>query len=218
MRYAILVCALLAWAYASSADGVDLAGTWYVLVHYRDAASAHPDRERWEDRVWVFARERAGWRWSEYPIVRFADESGRFERSAAGRSARTLRFWEPNPAQRADIADGLQVAARGARHKTLRGSDAEGWASVPPRSTGSALALTYLEVWRVASASALPVFERSDSLSGALTDSLEGRARYATESVRGDGALLTGRYERDGTRRGTFRMMRSGAIEAAGSR
>jgi hypothetical protein len=218
MRHAVLVCALLWWANASSAGGVDLSGTWYVLVHYRDAASAHPDRERWEDRVWVFAREHTGLRWSEYPVVLFEDESGRFERSAGGQSARTLRFWEPSPAQRAEIANGLQVAARGARHKTLRGSDAAGWASAPPRSAGSASALTYSEIWRVESASELPVFDRSDALGGAVTESLEGRTRYETVSVRGDGVLLEGRYERDDTRRGTFRMMRSGAIEAAARR
>jgi hypothetical protein len=216
--YAILACAVLSWAHASNAEGVDLSGTWYVLVHYRDAASAHPDRERWEDRIWVFARESADLSWSEHPIVIFEDETGRFERASSGQSARTLRFWQPNPAQRADIADGLQVASRGARQKTLRGSDAEGWASKPARSTGSASALTYSEIWRVEFASELPVFERSDFMTGALSESLEGRTRYATESVREGGALLVGSYERDGTRRGTFRMMRSGAIEAPGRR
>jgi hypothetical protein len=51
-------------------------------------------------------------------------------------------------------------------------------------------------------------------LSGARSDSLEGRTRYATDAVHRDGDLLVGVYERDDTRRGTFRMMRSGALGA----
>ena len=64
---------------AASAE-LDLEGTWHVLVHYRDAKTANADTERWEDRLWVFEAAGDRLRWTEFPIVVFDDESGRFER------------------------------------------------------------------------------------------------------------------------------------------
>jgi murein DD-endopeptidase MepM/ murein hydrolase activator NlpD len=45
-----------------------------------------------------------------------------------------------------------------------------------------------------------------------MTETLEGVTRYSTQSIE-EGGLLRGRYERDGTEEGTFRMMRSGGTE-----
>jgi hypothetical protein len=197
-----------------SADEVQLAGTWYVLVHYKDAATGNPDAERWDDRVWVFERKGGRLRWTEYPIAVFRDETGRFERRSTGQYARILHHWEPSPAQRTDIADGLQVNTRGSKRKTLRGSDAAGWSSDRARGAASASTLSYSEVWSVEGLPDRPVFSRSDFLSGVQTGSMEGVTRYATISVSKGGDLLTGTFERDDSRRGVFRMMRSGAVGA----
>ena len=55
------------------AQPFDIAGTWYVLVHYKDDAAGNPDAERWDDRVWVFERKGSRMRWTEYPIAVFRE-------------------------------------------------------------------------------------------------------------------------------------------------
>jgi len=199
---------------AAAAGSVDLVGTWYVLVHYKDDGSPNPEQERWEDKVWVFEKKGSRMRWTEYPIVVFDDETGRFERRHTGQYARVLHYWEPDAGQRADIADGLQVNPRGSKKKTLRGSDAKGWASGRASTVASASVVTYSELWQVEGMPTKPVFSRSDYLSGARTDNMEGLTRYATAEVREGGDLLVGTYTRDGRRHGTFRMMRSGEAGA----
>jgi hypothetical protein len=194
------------------AAALDLAGTWHVLVHYKDSQSTHPERERWEDRVWVFATQGDRLEWTDYPIVVFADESGRFERLGGNRASRVLAHWEPSPAQLAQIREGLEINPRGSKTKTLRQTPG-GWTS----STGrpgyqSARFITYQETWTVEGLPDAPVFTFDDVLGSASAESFEGRTRYETTAVEEGGALLRGDYERDGAREGTFRMMRSGAV------
>lgn len=208
--FAAFACALLA---ASATPGLELGGAWHVLVHYTDAASGSREQPDWQDEVWVFESKGGDLRWTVYPIALFDDESARFERDAAGRTGRVPRAWQPNAAQRADIADGLRVDPRGAKRKTLRGSPGEGWSSEPAGASGSASLLTYAEIWRIDGPTERPVFSRTDSLSGAGAEALEGTARYTTRAVRDAGALIEGVFERDGSLRGTFQMRRSGGVE-----
>ena len=111
---------------AAPTAAVDLIGSWHVLIHYKDAVTEHPERERWEDRIWVFQREESRLRWIDYPIVVFEEQSGRFEQLGSNRASRVLHFWEPNAVQLTQIRAGLEINPRGSRNKTLRGSDAEG--------------------------------------------------------------------------------------------
>lgn len=207
-----LPTAVLAWALVPCAAGaVDLVGTWHVLIHYKDGATNHPERERWEDRIWEISRKGDRLEWTEYPIVVFDDSSGRFERQGTNRASRVLHYWEPNEAQLAQIREGLEINPRGSRTKTLRGSPEKGWTS----STGrpgyqSARFITFTETWSIEGPPDAPVFTFDDVMGSASTESFEGRTRYAVESVESGGDVLRGRYERD-EREGTFRMMRSGA-------
>ena len=105
------------------AEAPDVLGAWHVLVHYEDAASSDAERKRWDDRAWVFEREGDRLRWTEYPIVVFDAETGRFESDRSNRASRTLRHWQPDEAQRADIKDGLVVNERGMAAVTLRRSE-----------------------------------------------------------------------------------------------
>ena len=95
---------------AHAAGAVELEGTWYVLVHYRDARSSNPGALRWEDRVWHFQREGERLLWTDYEIVHFVDARGRFERDR-----RVLGPWEPSRSQRREIERGLFASPRGAR-------------------------------------------------------------------------------------------------------
>ena len=190
----------------------ELIGSWHVLAHYKDSATEHPDRERWVDRVWKFEREGDKLKWSDYPIVVFDDSSGRFERLGTNRQSRVLAFWEPSAGQLANIQAGLEVNKRGAKSKSLKLVDG-GWTSAGRARPGSMTAISYVETWTIDGLPGLPVFQRADSLSSGMTETLEGATRYTTTSVSGDGLLLHGRFERDGTQEGTFRMMRSGGTQ-----
>lgn len=211
----------IAWLLALSltiapmASAIDLVGTWYVLVHYRDDASGKPDAMRWEDRIWVFERSGDDLVWKDFPIVVFSDDEGRFERTRTGYS-RVIGAWEPNPDQRAQIASGLEVNTRGLKIKTLRGSDATGWKSAGSAQATSANIITYAETWGLRDPSGKPVFLRNETLGSAGMESLEGGARYETERVAADGSELSGSFERDGSRHGSFRLLRAGAVSDVG--
>jgi hypothetical protein len=210
--------ALLLAGPAFGESAVDLVGTWHVLVHYKDDNAPHPERERWDDRIWVFDRVGDRLRWREYPIVVFSDESGRFERRSSGQYARILGSWEPNDRQQAQIAAGLEVNPRGMKSKSLRGSDAEGWRSHSRPARASASVISYVEHWSIASVEDRPVFTREDQLGAERTEDLVGITRYTTGSIDPGGGVLRGAFERDGTRHGTFRMTRSGkATDVKGS-
>jgi murein DD-endopeptidase MepM/ murein hydrolase activator NlpD len=208
----ILAAAMLALAVPAAAEPVELEGTWYVLVHFKDDNAPNPEQDRWDDKVWSFEKKGRRLKWTEYPIVVFDDEAGRFERRNTGQYARILHYWEPNAAQRSDIRDGLQVNSRGSKQKSLRGSDAKGWSSARQTSAASASVVTYQEIWSIEGMPSLPVFERADYMGGGRSDSLEGLTQYATTKVEGD--VISGSFERDGTRHGTFRMMRAGEVGA----
>jgi hypothetical protein len=199
-------------AAAEPAPDLDLVGTWHVLVHFTDANAGNPEAERWDDRVWIFERKGSQLRWIEYPLVVFSDESGRFEALGSNPASRVLAFWEPNEAQRAQIAHGLEVNPRGRVEKGLRGSDAAGWRSDDRARPGSASVLTYVESWSIEGLPGLPVFTQVDVLGSGRSDSLEGMTRYTATEVRAGGDEITGRFERDGTRRGSFRIRRAGAV------
>jgi len=195
------------------AEAVDLIGTWHVLIHYKDSVTEHPERERWEDRIWVFEQEGSRLRWTDYPIVVFGDQTGRFEQLGGNRASRVLGYWEPNAAQLAQIQEGLEINPRGSRSKALRGSDAEGWSS-GKKNAGyrSARFITFQEIWQITGMPDLPTFIRDDVMGSAAAENLEGRTTWEGESVESGGDVIRGRYDRDGTRIGTFRMMRSGEV------
>jgi hypothetical protein len=209
-----LLAVALALAPAAASAGVDLAGTWHVLVHYRDAKTANPETERWDDRLWELAPEGDRLRWTEFPIVVFDDETGRFERRAgSGQYARMLHFWTPSGAQLANIAAGLAVNDRGSETKTLRRADGR-WTTATRASAGSASVITFQQTWSIDDPEGLPVFTQADVLGSESAESLEGRTQLRTEQVLDGGDRLVGRYDRDGTRTGSFEMRRAGARKA----
>jgi len=197
------------------AEAPDVAGAWHVLVHYMDAASTDVERERWDDRAWVFEREGDRLRWTEYPIVVFGSETGRFESDGANRASRTLQHWRPDEAQLADIKDGLAVNERGMAAVTLRRSE-ESWVSAPEQAISSASMIRYVESWRVDPAAEGPIFTREDALRSERAEDLAGVTIYTTRAVEDGGRLLRGDFERDGTQRGAFTMTRAAGVHGHG--
>jgi len=214
-----LVAALLLPSLVHAEGEVELLGTWYVLIHYKNAHTNNPDVDRWDDRLWTFEKKGSRLQWTEHPIVVFTDKAGRFESSGGNPRSRVLHAWEPNDGQQAEIARGLQVNSRGSKVKSLRGSPAKGYASFNAQRGFSATTVGYQETWSVTDVTTLPVFTREDSLGteAALASQdkdgvASGRTRYTTTEVSQDGTVLTGEFRRDENRSGSFRMQRSGGL------
>lgn len=216
----ILLCAIveLGWGCASAGaaertpGGSDLEGTWFVLIHYRDAATANPDKDRWLDRVWTFEMRGSRLHWVDYPIVVFQDTEGRFESYKGNPRSRVLAKWEPNAAQLAELMDGPRVNSRGSKSESLRGSDAGGWKSTGRNRASGANVVGYREEWSIGPAGPQRRFEIREILGNAVRDSVEGSTSYVVDTVTEDGQQWSGRFDRDGTRVGTFRMFRTPAI------
>jgi hypothetical protein len=209
----LFACALPLPALALGAD--DLVGAWHVLVHYQDSATENPDAKRWEDRIWVFEKAGDQLRWTDYPIVVFDDDTGRFEAIGGNRASRVLDYWEPNAAQQEQIRAGLAINSRGSRSKTLSGADAKGWSSARRgASYKSSRFITYEETWSIDGLPDKPRFERQDSMGSGGTEDFEGRTVYETTSIEGGGDVLRGKFDRDGTRKGTFRLARTGDVRS----
>jgi hypothetical protein len=213
-----LAAVLLSLALAGPAEAeVDVTGSWFVLMHYRDSQTANPDSDRWEDKVWKIEKKGSRLQWTEYPIVVFNDGSGRFGRVGRNPRARLLRKWEPNDGQMAEIKDGVQVNSRGSKTKSLRGSPKRGFKSTNASRSTSALTVGYQETWSIDDPTTLPVFTRDDALGteSALAtkgDSVvSGRTRYKTLEVLEGGDLLVGTYTRDENKKGTFQLIRASA-------
>jgi hypothetical protein len=196
--------------------GDRLLGSWHVLVHYEDVASSGSERARWDDRAWVFEREGDRLRWTDYPIVVFDDQTGRFENGGANRASRILHHWQPNQAQLADIEDGLAVNDRGMASAALRLSD-ERWVSAPKQAVSSASMIRYEEGWFVDRAAEGPIFKREDALRSERAGDLMGVTIYTTRETADGGRLLRGDYERDGAQRGTFTMTRAAGVHGHGN-
>lgn len=208
---------LIAFSLATpAAAAVDLEGTWFVLIHYRDSMTANPDADRWEDKVWTIEKKGSRLQWTEYPIVVFNDGSGRFGSVAGNSRARLMHKWEPNEAQMLEIQQGLQVNSRGSKTKSLRGSPKRGYKSSSASRSVSAMIVSYQETWSIDDPSRLPVFTRDDALgteSALATQGdgvASGRTRYATLAISEDGDVLTGTYSRDENKKGTFKLVRAG--------
>ena len=211
--------ALLAFGLAAPAPAeepapaaVDLLGTWHVLVHYTDANSNDPEQLRWDDRIWSFERTGSRLRWDEAPIVVFGDSSGRFEHLGTNRARRITGAWEPNEKQFVQIQEGLEVNDRGKKSKKLQQVEGVGWSSQSSSPSTSASVLSYVEHWSIQGTPERPIFRREDQLGPERSSDLDGVTLYSTTWVDPSGALLRGRFERDGTREGTFRMLRAAPV------
>jgi hypothetical protein len=191
-------------------------------VHYEDADSLGEDaassgavRERWDDRAWVFEREGDRLRWTEYPVVVFDDETGRFEKAGANRAFRIPHHWQPDEAQLADIENGLAVNERGMLVVTLRRSEGS-WVSAPEQAASSASTIRYVESWRVDPAADGPIFKREEALRSERAEDLTGVTIFTTRAVADKGRRLRGNFERDGTQHGTFTMTRASGVHGHG--
>jgi hypothetical protein len=198
----------------ASAVELELAGTWFVVVHYTDEGTANPDATRWLDRVWTFESEGSRLRWTEYPIVVLSDESGRFEASAGNPHSRVLAAWTPNEGQLAELEAGPRVNHRGSKSKSLRRTKSGNWASQGKAAVRSATVVGYQETWSIENPTTLPRFAILDVLGIGTSKGDSGGSIYEVTEVSNGGDELRGRYERDDDKRGSFRMLRTAPVRS----
>jgi hypothetical protein len=191
---------------------VELEGTWFLIIHYKDESATYPERERWADKVWKFDKKGSRMQWDEYPIVVFEDQSGRFEAVNGNPRSRVLAFWEPNNGQLATLQEGPRVNERGMKSKSLRGSNEKGWGSTSRMSTVGALTVGYVENVYIEGVDGLPVFRRVEEIGPSSAAKKEGLTEYRVSEISEDGAEMRGSYERDAILHGTFRLIRTAPV------
>jgi hypothetical protein len=207
---AVTLC--VAIGHTARAEPIDLVGSWFVLIHYKDAATANPDAERWLDYVWTFEMKGTRLEWVQYPIVVFEDTAGRFAPIAGNPRSRVLAHWEPNRGQQQTIRDGPRVNQRGSKIKSLKGSPTRGWRSVSRRRSAAATTIGFEEIVSIEGLDGEPTFERRASMGNAMRNVGEGLTRYAVSEVKDGGNTLLGVYERDDYDRGRFRIWRTAPV------
>ncbi len=182
---------------------LDLSGEWYVLIHYKDQRSEDESITKFKDFAWSI-RQTPGLRdWESYPYVLFSDELELIRRHAMIEHLP----WEPDETAWKQIRDTLEVSARAMTKKRLRGSVPEGFKSKPP-GAGGVGTLTFSRDWDVRFSEAEIRIQVIDSLSG--TQGLAGMEEATVFEIREQVAPdeLRGRWQ-EGSRRGTFRMVRA---------
>ena len=173
------------------------------------------EAKRWEDRVWVF--EKTGDRLALDRLsdrrVRRRDRPLRAPSAATARAAcsptgrRTRRSRPSSPAGLDGQLARLEVRRRCAAATRRAGSRASTAAAAPvDRSSPTR---------RPGASRACPtsrVFTRRTRWAAAAREDVEGRTLYKTTTVEAGGNVLRGSFDRDGTRKGTFRLTRGGAV------
>lgn len=191
----------------------DLEGTWFVIVHYKNVATANPDATRWLDRVWTFEMRGSRLHWVEFPIVVLNDSNGRFEPIPGNPRSRVLEGWLPNEGQLAEIKAGPRVNTRGSKSKSLKGSDMKNWKSISRSSAQSATMVSYTENWSIEGRGKNRIFRMQQVLGNALMEKAEGETLYTvTEQIGKD--EFRGSYSRDDNQTGTFRIIRTESTRA----
>lgn len=214
----VFVWVVCAAAIADAADRKpatsDLVGTWFVLIHYRDSATANADKDRWLDKVWTFEMRGSRLHWVEYPIVVFESTAGRFESYKGNPRSRVLAKWEPNDSQLEELMAGPRVNSRGSKSKSLRGSDARGWKSVGRSRVSGANVIGYHEDWSIGPIAEQRVFAIREVMGNAARGNAEGLTRYLVDRSLSNDTKYSGRFDRDGTRIGTFQIFRTPPIRS----
>ncbi len=208
---ACLIAAGLLACRTSAASGLAetpaFVGTWHVLVHYRVADGPHPDRWKWDDRVWVIEPSGEGFEWVEHAIVNFGDQTGRFENLGTPRARRLIGAWEPNALQHREIAEGLTVSSRGMRRKHLERVGPGHWRSAPDENPigRSASGIGYHEVWSIQEEDGRVAFSIDSrfAVSAASDDESGGMTTYVANEM--GTSRFQGRYVGANQRMGLFR-------------
>jgi len=214
LRLALAVAAaLLVGAETESGNGgdftdIDLSGDWYVLIHYKDKRSTDKSITKFKDFAWSVKQSEGRIEWKRYPYVLFTEGV-----EVVRRHAMTEHLpWEPDELTWQSVKKSVGVSSRAMGKKRLVGSVEKGFKSRSSAGGAGANVMTFSRDWDV-------TFERS-GIQIRVVDSLSGGAGLAgmdeTTVFEIDHAVAPGELRgkwREGTRNGTFRMVRSRGLK-----
>ena len=206
---ALLVCLVLIAsgaprALAADLQKADLSGEWYVLLHFKDDRSEDPSVIKFKDFAWSVKQGEKKIVWTFFPYVMFTEELEAVRREAM----MSHRSWEPSPGMWDRLRTRIDVSSRANQKKTLKGSNAEGFASLPPMAAAGANMITFSRDWKVTFAPDQVRVQITDSLSGGGgLDGMEDSIVYEINERIDDGEYR-GIY-REAHKQGTLRMVRS---------
>jgi hypothetical protein len=183
---------------------VDLSGSWYVLIHYKDSQSEDKSITKFKDFAWTIEQTANTLTWEHYPYVMFPEDAELVRRQAM----RGHTAWEPDDGQWARVKTALDVSSRALTRKRMTGSPETGWKSLAPLGSGGLNTMSFTRNWDIGVAPEKISIVIVDSLSGAT--GLGGIEESTTYEIREQVAPgeFRGTYE-EGTKRGTFRMVRT---------
>ncbi len=210
---ALCVVAALAASGASAETGdapatdltkVDLNGSWYVLIHYKDEQSEDKSITKFKDFVWTIEQTANTLTWEHYPYVLFPEDAELIRRQAM----RGHTAWEPDESQWTHLKSAIDVSSRALTRKRMTGSVAQGWKSLAPLGSGGLNTMSFSRNWDVGFKPDKVSIVIVDSLSGATgLGGIEEATTYEIRERTSPGEFR-GTYE-EGSKRGTFRMVRS---------
>ena len=189
---------------ADDFSSLDLSGDWYVLIHYKDDQSADKTLTKFKDFGWTIKQTEKRIDWEHFPYVFFGESVEEIRRHAMTEHLP----WEPDEYTLGKLEKQINVSARAAKKKKLKGTREDGFKSKPASSGGGLRTLTFSEDWEVAFSKTHVRIQIVDSLSGGggLAGMDEATLYVIRESV-GE-RELRGTW-REGTKHGSFRMLRS---------
>ena len=210
MRITLLAAAVLMLAApVATADmtELDLSGNWYVIVDYKDAKSTDKSITKFRDFVWTVKQGQKRIEWRTYPYVLFDEDTEGIRRHAQMEHL----HWEPTERLWGKIREKVEVGSRAATRKTLIGSVAEGFSSESPETAGLNT-LSFTRDWKVKFSAKTVRIQIVDSLSGGVgLESMDEATVFALQRTEGPDEIR-GTW-REGSKRGTFRMVRSAERE-----
>ena len=198
-----LAAAPLRVANGSDLTEQDLSGEWYVLIHYKDDKSKDKSITKFKDFAWSVKQTGSWIDWQYFPYVLFDEGVAEIRRYALTEH----QAWEPDEPTWAQLKRSLRVSTRAATKKRLKGSVKDGFKSASAESMG-ARTLTFSRDWDVQFDRERIRIKILDSLSGGVgLASMEDSTLFEIDrAVSAD--ELRGSW-REGTRKGTFRMVRA---------
>jgi hypothetical protein len=187
---------------------IDLSGDWYVLIHYKDKRSKDKSITKFKDFAWSVKQSEGRIEWKRYPYVLFSEGV-----EVVRRHAMTEHLpWEPDELTWQSIKKSVGVSSRAMGKKRLVGSVAEGFKSRSSAGGAGANVMTFSRDWDVTFEPARIQIRIIDSLSGGA--GLAGMDETTVFEI--DHALAPGELRgkwREGTRNGTFRMVRARGLK-----
>ncbi len=204
----LTACAWLAaprFALAEDLSKLDLTGSWYVLLHYKDAKSEDKSLTKFKDFAWSVRQSPTKLEIDEYPYVLFDEGTEEIRRA----DMRGHKPWQPEGLVLDELLLHVDVSTRAMRSKVLEGSTEAGMKSEAPDESSGGGTMNFVRNWDVTWAPTAVRVTIVDSLSGgsAMLGGMEEASVFEIKQ-RPSPDELRGTWS-EGDKSGSLRMIRA---------